>query len=146
MRLGAAFALIPMGCTAIVGAPTTGDTAPVTSDSETATVTEDMVTLSEVQTQVFTPSCALAHCHDAEAQDRPVLVAGSAWSEIVGVESSAVNGAILVVPGEPTSSYLAMKLNGTTGIDGARMPFGGSLDPTLVTLVEKWILGGALDN
>lgn len=113
-----------------------------TGDATTLTGT----TLQEVQDQVFTPSCALSYCHDTDAVDRPRLVEGLAWGDLVGQPSSQLPGPILVVPGQPTNSYVVMKLNGVAGIYGAPMPYGGDLHPTLITLVEKWISDGALDN
>lgn len=122
----------------------TADTASADDTGDATTFTG--TTLQEVQDQVFTPSCALSYCHAADAVGRPRLVEGLAWGDLVGQPSSQLPGPILVVPGEPTNSYLVMKLNGVPGIYGARMPFGGDLHPTLITLVEKWISDGALDN
>lgn len=140
--------LTGIACTANNGdaSAETGTSVTDTGGTGSVTVTENEVTLSEVQKRVFTPSCALANCHDAAAPRTPHLVEGQSWSELVGVQSAVIPSATPVVPGEPTNSYLVLKLNGTIGIAGVQMPFGTNMDPTLVTLVEKWILAGALDN
>jgi hypothetical protein len=126
----------------------TADTGPATETSPTdPTATGELTTLTEVQGQVFTPSCAQSYCHDADAPStRPRLTPEHAYGDLVNQGASGVPGAILVVPGEPTNSYLIMKLQGIPGIDGSQMPLGVNMDPLLITLVEKWILEGALDN
>ena len=51
----------------------------------------------------------------------------------------------LVVPGDPSKSYLYAKLNGTyrdLGGSGSSMPLGGMLAQEEIALVEAWILTG----
>ncbi|MFA6110983.1 MAG: PKD domain-containing protein, partial [Candidatus Latescibacterota bacterium] len=77
-------------------------------------------TFTQVQRQVLTPSCALSGCH-ADA-DHPILSAGQAYGNLVGVASSV--GLILVTPGDPDRSYLYIKVTGGPGMVGSRMPRG----------------------
>lgn len=97
-------------------------------------------TFSQVQQQVFTPSCALSGCH-ADA-DHPILRAGQAYGNLVGVASSV--GLILVTPGDPDRSYLYIKITGGPGMVGSRMPRGrGALSAANLAVVRDWIARGA---
>ncbi len=52
-----------------------------------------------------------------------------------------------VKPGDPANSYLIQKLEGSAGISGARMPFGGPyLDQATIDQIKSWIAAGAPDN
>ena len=49
-----------------------------------------------------------------------------------------------VTAGDPDSSYLVQKLEGATGIVGARMPFGGPYLPqATIDVIRQWITDGA---
>jgi hypothetical protein len=57
------------------------------------------------------------------------------------------SGAHIVIPGEPCTSILLLKLSRTPPF-GSRMPFNGPpyLSATEVQVVHDWIAEGALDN
>ena len=53
-----------------------------------------------------------------------------------------------VVPGSPLTSLIFQKITGTQTV-GSPMPLGGQLsvdDPAATSLIERWILQGALNN
>ncbi|MDG2304150.1 MAG: hypothetical protein P8R42_05750 [Candidatus Binatia bacterium] len=52
-----------------------------------------------------------------------------------------------ITPGDPSGSYLLLKIQGTQGDaggGGSRMPLGGMLAARDVSLIKAWIEGGAL--
>jgi hypothetical protein len=102
-------------------------------------------TLGNVQSAVFTPTCALSGCHDrqsrAEDQD---LSPGRAYASLVNVRSIEDPSRLRVEPGAPERSYLVAKLRGGPGIQGARMPLNEPpLEERRIRLVEAWIAAGA---
>ncbi len=108
------------------------------------------VTLTQVQADVFTASCAFSTCHSAVgggAADLD-LSDGSAHAELVGVESTDNPGQILVVAGDSAASYLVKKCSAEAGIAGEPMPDGDpdGLDDERLALLRAWIDAGALDN
>jgi hypothetical protein len=107
------------------------------------------VTLSQIQAEVFTPSCAVSGCHDGGGSGLPRgmdLTAGNSHGSLVNVMSVQVNFD-RVEPGDPDASYLIDKLEGTQAGGTSRMPLGGSaLDQATINRVRQWITEGALDN
>lgn len=107
-------------------------------------------TLTEVQTELLTPSCAFSTCHGnggGGAADLD-LSDGRSHAELVNVESTDAPGEILVVPGDPDASYLVKKCTpGATGIVGEPMPDGSDgLDEERLAMLRAWIAAGALDD
>lgn len=105
---------------------------------------DQSATFARVQTEVFTPTCAVLGCHDAFGnQSQLNLTTGTSHSQIVGrpsVQSSNLNR---VQPGQPDLSYLYRKILGT-GITGDRMPQGGQpLSEAQKNLIRDWIRRGA---
>jgi hypothetical protein len=104
-------------------------------------------TLSDVQAQVFTPSCAYATCHAAPGASGLVLEDGASYDALVNVDSADNPGHTFVIPGNSADSYLMHKLNGGPDITGFQMPNTGvPLDADLIQLVADWIDDGAQDN
>ena len=68
------------------------------------------------------------------------------YARLVDVASTAKDGAVLVVPGDPEGSYLVQKLEGAAGIEGDKMPQNGELEADRLQLIEDWIAAGALDD
>jgi mono/diheme cytochrome c family protein len=103
---------------------------------------------AQLQTQIFTPICS--GCHTGVGTTLPGsmnLTAGNAFASLVNVASVEQSTLKRVNPGNPNSSYLIQKLAGTTGITGARMPFGGPfLDQATIDQVASWITQGAANN
>lgn len=96
---------------------------------------------------IFSASCASNDCHGGPEPALGLsLVAGSSYANIVDQPSLQRPDLRLVLPGEPDSSYLYLKLVGTAGIDGARMPFGGTLPQASIDRIGDWIARGALPD
>jgi hypothetical protein len=112
------------------------------------TMTIPAVTLSQLQTEIFTPKCA--GCHDGVGTVPPGalnLTAGGTYKALVNVATGEQPALKYVVPGDPINSYLVQKLLGAPGISGARMPLNGPyLDNATTAQVVAWIAAGAPNN
>jgi mono/diheme cytochrome c family protein len=123
------------------------DAATYTFVLSSATRTAQAATLSQLQTEVFTPRCSM--CHTGGGGSLPAslnLTAGSAFSNLVNVGALQSPGTARVAPGSATNSYLIRKLEGAN-IAGSRMPLGGPfLDAATISRVKSWINSGAPNN
>jgi len=101
-------------------------------------------TFTRVQNEIFTPTCALAGCHDLIGQQSQlVLLAGRAYVNTVGVPSVEMPQLQRVAAGDPNNSYLYRKITGS-GITGERMPLQlPPLSDAQLKLVRDWIRRGA---
>ena len=101
---------------------------------------------SEIQTNVFTPSCATSGCH---AGANPAiglnLDANNSYAMLVGVASSQDAGTQRVNPTNPDMSYLIQKLEGP-GVSGGQMPPNGSVAQSDIDIIRQWITAGAIDD
>lgn len=95
-----------------------------------------------VSADIFQASCGFSSCHGAGAGGLQ-LDADTTPDDLVGVESTAKAGAILVVAGDSGSSYLVAKMRDEADIEGTVMPQGGMLDEATIQRVEAWIDAGA---
>lgn len=102
---------------------------------------------SQIQSAVFTPTCATAGCHaGAGAPQGLRLDETSSYGLLVNVPSSEVPSMLRVAPGDPGGSYLVQKLEGTAGV-GAQMPLGRPpLSQSIIDVIRQWIIEGALDD
>ena len=104
-------------------------------------------TLSQIQTQVFTPICS--GCHSGAGGVLPGvmnLTAGNSFTSLVNVASIQVATIDRVEPGDPDNSYLIQKLMGTAAV-GDRMPQGGTpLDQATMDMIRQWITDGAAND
>lgn len=103
-------------------------------------------TFSQIQSGIFTPSCAKAGCHvTATAAGGLVLEAGRAYANIVGRPAPEQPQLDLVRPGNPEASYLLHKIRGDAGITGSRMPQDGPpfLSSQQIAGLAAWIQAGA---
>ena len=107
-------------------------------------------TLTQLQSSIFTPICS--GCHNGVGAalarvDESDLRRGEfrcARERRRALEQPAV---LRVAPSNPDGSYLVRKLEGASGISGARMPFGGPfLDQATIDQVRSWIGAGAQNN
>jgi hypothetical protein len=107
------------------------------------------VTLTQIQSEVFTPTCAVSGCHDGGGNVLPRsmdLRADNSHGSLVNVPSEQV-GFDRVEPGDPDASYLIDKLEGNQAAGTSQMPQGGPfLDQATVDMIRQWITEGALDN
>lgn len=115
-----------------------------TLPTEPVDIPDPTATFTRVQNEVFTPSCAVAGCHDAIGQQQNLMLTeGAAYAMIVGRRSTEVATLDRVSPGNPDASYLYRKITGAS-ISGERMPFGQPpLSDEKIRLVRDWIRRGA---
>ncbi len=111
------------------------------------------VTLTQLQTQIFTPICS--GCHTGSGTSLPGvqnLTAGHTFANIVNVASIEQPSLLRIKPNDANNSYLVRKIMGAAGITGSRMPLGcGStsdpcLDQATIDMVVTWVNQGALNN
>jgi len=111
-----------------------------TSASAPTSLTADF---QSIQDNVFTPICTVCHS-GADAPEGLQLDAAHSYALLVGVPSTEVPGTLRVKPGDPTNSYLIQKLQGSSGIVGAQMPYGGPYLPqSTIDVISAWITAGA---
>lgn len=105
-----------------------GDGGVVTKDAET----------------VLAESCGTTGCHDdtAQAQAGLDLISPNVEDRVVDVNAVGIgcSSRILVVAGDPDSSYLIDKVLNTPGICGLQMPVVGSLPPEDIEVLRDWIV------
>lgn len=119
-----------------------------------ANTTVAPVTLTQLQTQIFTPICSV--CHTGGGTILPAiqnLTAGNTFANIVNVASIEVPTLLRIKPNDAANSYLVQKILGSPGIMGSRMPKGcgtagnpACLDQATIDLVKTWVSQGALNN
>ena len=110
-------------------------------------------TLSQLSEHYFTPSCALPSCHHSDTVAGGLDLSGTAsenHARLVGVDAMGADKT-LVVPGDPASSFLLQKVDGSLDApaEGVLMPQGiqEPLDPACrITMLEAWIANGAENN
>ncbi len=108
-------------------------------------------TLSADIQPIFTSSCALSGCHAGISPQQGMnLSAGISHANTVGVASNQ-SPLLRIMAGNPDSSYLVHKIQGTQGTVGgagsSRMPRGRSpLSQADIDRIRAWITAGALNN
>jgi methionine-rich copper-binding protein CopC len=114
------------------------------SGSESSAPAPLSADFQSIQDNVFTPICT--RCHSgANAPEGLQLDEGHSFALLVGVPSAEAPGVLRVKPGDPTDSYLIEKLQGSSGIVGQQMPFGGPYLPqATIDVIKQWITAGAL--
>jgi hypothetical protein len=99
-----------------------------------------------IQDNVLTPICTKCHI-GASAPEGLQLDQTHSYAMLVGVPSAEQPGVMRVDPGNPDSSYLVLKLQGSSGINGARMPLGGPYLPqSTIDVIRQWISSGAANS
>lgn len=103
------------------------------------------VTLQNVQTQVFSPSCATFDCHTGSSAPLGLdLGPGQSAANLVNVASVERPQFLRVEPGNARDSYVYMKITADPRIGGDPMPaIGGPLSAGDIELIETWIEQGA---
>ncbi|MDH3545582.1 MAG: Ig-like domain-containing protein [Gammaproteobacteria bacterium] len=102
---------------------------------------------SEIQTNIFTPTCATSNCHSAAAAQAGLnLETASSYAALYAIASSQQPAVQRVNPGNPGMSYLIQKLEGAAGISGGQMPPGGALPQAQIDVIRQWIAQGAIDD
>lgn len=102
---------------------------------------------SEIQSNVFTPTCATAGCHaGAGAPQGLNLEEANSYALLVGVASNEVPAVLRVAAGDPDNSYLIQKLEGNAAA-GAQMPLNGTpLAQATIDIIRQWVIDGAIDD
>jgi len=109
------------------------------------------VTLSQLQAQIFGPTCSVPGCHSGPTSNTlpsgmNLTSTANSFAALVNVASLQVGNLNRVTPGDPDNSYIVQKLEGTAAA-GGRMPQGGPfLDQATIDMVRQWITDGALNN
>lgn len=103
-------------------------------------------TLSSIQTNILTPTCAVSGCHAGGSPSAGLdLSAENSFSNLASVTSSQQSNKLRVKPSDPDNSYLVNKIEGTGS--GSQMPRGGSpLSSTEIQAIRDWIANGANNN
>lgn len=133
-----------------------GDDDDDAATSPTPACTPVGSTLTELQSAVFTPSCALASCHGPTNPQPPqqgmsLNSTAATHANTVGVTAfQTFNGnSVLLVDtaGGASASYLYLKVTGATGIQGSIMPpTGQPLCQEKIDAIAAWINAGAPNN
>jgi len=102
---------------------------------------------SEIQAEVFTPTCAVSGCHTGGAAPQGLrLDEANSYALLVDVASAEAPSILRVAPGDPDNSYLIQKLEGTASV-GGQMPLGGTpLPQASIDVIRQWIVDGAIDD
>jgi len=104
--------------------------------------------LAWIQTNVFTPSCALAGCHrtPAVSAGHLILDPGQSHGQLVNAPSTSATTWMRVVPSNAAKSYLLVAMGGQAGprpSDGL-MPLGSqALCTEKLDAIQRWIEAGA---
>lgn len=91
--------------------------------------------------EIFENKCAFAGCHAGASSSTDLdLTEKFAFNSLVNQPSSDFPSLPLVKAGDPLKSYLIMKLVGTSGIKGERMPKGSEpLSKAELKAIANWI-------
>jgi mono/diheme cytochrome c family protein len=120
------------------------------STSPTPSQSTNVVTFStQIQAQILNPGCTACHTDEGRTPSGGLnLKSGSAYANLINVASVGKPGAIRVIPGNPSGSYMVQKLEGAPDIVGLRMPRNGPpyLTDAQVALIRQWIQNGAPNN
>ncbi|MBI1853363.1 MAG: hypothetical protein HYR85_23740 [Planctomycetes bacterium] len=103
---------------------------------------------SSLQSNIFTPRCALSGCHGGGGTLGLSLDPDVSYSNLVNKPSVERPDLKRVNPGSPDTSYMVKKIEGATDIVGARMPLNGPpfLTSAQIAAIRQWIQNGALDD
>ncbi len=176
--LGTALLLAATGCSSNAAGPS--NTPAATGPGTSATLDASDPTFAADVLPIFQASCAAggAGCHGdpsvttAGTQSRPFLgmpspaalpgagssAASAIFNGLVGKASAEDPSMPLVTAGDPTRSFLLLKMDGTQdtqasacaagemGSCGLSMPFGSMLDQGTRDRVRAWIAMGANDD
>jgi len=114
-------------------------------------------TFASIQHEIFESTdsvgrTACTNCHTDAGGRVPTgglnLNHDVAYDQLVNAAARERPGGVFVKPGDPDSSYLIQKLEGTPGIVGRRMPFTGPpyLTDGQILIIRRWIALGAPRN
>jgi hypothetical protein len=92
-------------------------------------------------------ACITCHTNQGRTPAQGLNLFSDPYTALVNVPSRQRQGAVLVIPGDPESSYLIRKLEGRD-ITNARMPQNGPpyLTSGQILILRRWIEIGAPNN
>jgi hypothetical protein len=126
-----------------IGLSSSSSGAGSSGGSGSSTVTADF---QSIQDNVFTPICSKCHI-GASAPEGLQLDAAHSYNLLVGVPSVEEPSFERVKPSEPDQSYMVLKIEGASGIDGGQMPLGESpLPQATIDAIRQWITNGAMKS
>lgn len=103
-------------------------------------------TFSSIQSHILTPICTQCHAGAAAPLGLSLEASGS-YGNLVNVASVELPSLLRIKPGAPDSSYLVLKLEGSSAIVGGRMPLGlPALSSEAIRTVRDWVAAGAPRN
>jgi hypothetical protein len=86
-------------------------------------------------------------CNGCHGGSGGLTLGAQAFNNIVNKPSVGRPNFVRIKPGDPTNSYLLMKILADSRITGARMPLGGAaVKAADVELLRQWIAAGAPNN
>jgi CHRD domain/Bacterial Ig domain len=105
-------------------------------------------TLTQLSSTVF---MVCGGCHTGGGNSLPSSMnlsnRAAIYASLVNVQSLEQPNLLRVKPGDAADSYVVHKLEGTPGITGARMPFGGPYESQAeINTLIAWINAGAPNN
>jgi hypothetical protein len=123
------------------GRPLDSSTPPESSNNNAPV----QATYADIQSKVFTLSCAVSGCHTGPAAPLGLkLEANSAFELLVNQPSQQESNFMRINPGDPANSYLVQKLEGTA-TSGLQMPRNQAPLPLeTIQAIRDWIQDGAL--
>lgn len=98
--------------------------------------------LQDVET-LLADACGTPGCHDeAREPHRLDLLSPNVQSRVVGINAvgQGCEASVLVVAGDPDSSYFLDKVVRAPGICGLQMPVGDNLSDSEVETLRQWII------
>jgi hypothetical protein len=90
-------------------------------------------------------------CHNQDDPQGSLTLLGDGVYERLLEPSGQLSDMALIEPGDPTQSYLFLKLTGDDRIEGLQMPYNpltgeGSLSQAEISDIETWIFNGAVED
>ncbi|MFH1197485.1 MAG: hypothetical protein V1720_17425 [bacterium] len=108
--------------------------------------TKTLINFSEIQKQVFTPSCATTGCHaGSSVQANLDLSDGSSYNALINITSLLNPNFKRVKPGDSQNSFL-IKMLRNSGDGSSQMPPTGKLNDSVIDSIAAWIDKGALND
>lgn len=137
--------LVLVGAATVFATGCGSSSSPSAPSGQTNTVTFS----TQIQQQILNPACVACHTDEGRNPSSNLnLKTGVSIANLVNAPSVGKPGAVRVIPGNPSGSYLIQKLEGAPDIVGLRMPHNGPpyLTTEQVALIRQWIQNGAPNN
>jgi len=80
-------------------------------------------------------------CHSGILAPRGLKLIPGKLPSVIGARSKEMPALKIIDADDPASSYLLMKIEGASGIQGKKMPANGVLSDTDLQILKAWVLG-----